>query len=426
VIELPEQYHSLYSTKKPIIILTGGRGGGKSFQSSLFEKRLSYEAGHVMLHARYTMTSAEKSIIPEFRQKIEIEGDEKYFNVTNKEIVNTFSGSKIIFSGIKTSSGNQTATLKGIQGLTTFIVDEAEEWVNDEEFIKLMGSIRTKGVQNRIIIVMNPTSIDHWIYKMFFEKTNEIKQVTDEFGTFDIEMSTHPDVEHIHTTYLDNLDNLDESFFKFRDRLKDYNPDSYANVIMGAWARQTEGVLFPKNELNYFNPNEKYEFESSLAYADIADAGNDNTSIPFGRNIEDKIYVTDVVYNPQISEITIPQLLVKAKEQKLTYIRVESNSMGAMYARELKYKSNDNFEVLQAHSSTNKHTRIIMDAGFIKKHFVFISPEYQSEEYRNFFNEFTQYNIDPKLNKNRHDDGADSLSGLAIFVRAMLNHLYEY
>jgi hypothetical protein len=67
-----------------------------------------------------------------------------------------------------------------------------------------------------------------------------------------------------------------------------------------------------------------------------------------------------------------------------------------------------------------------MDAGFIKKHFVFISPEYQSEEYRNFFNEFTQYNIDPKLNKNRHDDGADSLSGLAIFVRAMLNHLYDY
>lgn len=426
MIDVPEIYEALYTTDKPVIILTGGRGGGKSFQSTLFEKRLSYEEGHTILHARYTMTSAEKSIIPEFKQKLEIEEDEHNFKVTSKEIINTFSGSKIIFSGIKTSSGNQTATLKGIQGLTTFIVDEAEEWVNDEEFIKLMGSIRTKGVQNRIIIVMNPTSIEHWVYKMFFENTHEIKQVTDEFGTFDIEMSTHEDVEHIHTTYLDNIEHLDESFFKFRDRLKDYNPDSYGNVIMGAWARQTEGVLFPKSELNYFNPNESHEFESSVAYADIADAGNDNTSVPFGRNINDKIYLTDVVYNPNISEITIPQILVKAKEQQLNYIRVESNSMGAMYARTLESESNDSFQVLRAHSSTNKHTRIIMDAGFIKKHFVFISPEHQSEEYRNFFNELTQYNIDPVLNKNRHDDGADSISGLAIFIRAMLPHVYDY
>ena len=424
--EIPEAYEPLYTTKKPIILVTGGRGSAKSFNSTLFEKNLSYEAGHTMLHARYTMTSAEKSIIPEFRQKVEMDGDEKYFNITSKEITNKFSGSKIIFSGIKTSSGNQTAMLKGIQGLTTFIVDEAEEWVNDDEFIKLMGSIRTKGVQNRIIIVMNPTSIDHWVYKMFLENNNEIKTIKDEFGTFDVEMSTHPDVEHIHTTYLDNQKHLDESFFKFRDRLNVYAPDTYANVIMGAWARQTEGVLFPRNELNYFNPNESYEFESSIAYADIADAGNDNTSIPFGRNIGDKIYITDVVYNPNISTVTIPLLMVKAKENELKYIRVESNSMGAMYAREVESLANDKFQVLRAHSSTNKHTRIIMDAGFIKKHFVFISPEYQSEEYRNFYNEFTQYNIDPKLNKNRHDDGADSLSGLAILIRAMLNHLYDY
>jgi PBSX family phage terminase large subunit len=370
------------------------------------------------------MTSASKSILPEFNQKLDMEQDHHYFDITAKEVHNKFSGSKIIFSGIKTSSGNQTASLKGIQGLTTFIVDEAEEWVSDEEFLKLRGSIRTKGVQNRIIIVMNPSDVDHWIYKMFIEKTHKIRTVKDEFGTYDVQISTHPEVEHIHTTYLDNLEHLDESFHKFRKDLYDYQPDNYANIVMGEWATQQEGALFPKNELRYFNPNENYEFETSLAYADIADEGTDSTSVPFSRNIGSDIYITDVLFSPLTSEYTIPLVIQKGKEQQLKYIRVESNAMGAMYSRNLSNQCNGSFEVLTARSTTNKHTRIMMDAGFIKRHCVFIAPEYQSEEYKAFMKELCIYNKDPQINKGKHDDAPDSMSGLAIFIRGMLPHLY--
>jgi phage terminase large subunit len=114
ILKVPDVYKPLYTTEKPIIIVTGGRGSGKSFQSSLFIKRLTYEKNHVILYSRYTMTSAEKSIIPEFTDKMERENDFKYFDITAKEINNKYSGSRIIFSGIKTSSGNQTANLKTI------------------------------------------------------------------------------------------------------------------------------------------------------------------------------------------------------------------------------------------------------------------------------------------------------------------------
>lgn len=50
-----------------------------------------------------------------------------------------------MFRGIRTSSGNQTAKLKSIQGLTTFVCDEAEEWNSEEDFDKLVLSIRQKG-----------------------------------------------------------------------------------------------------------------------------------------------------------------------------------------------------------------------------------------------------------------------------------------
>lgn len=426
MLEVPLPYHKLYTTKKPIILITGGRGSGKSFQSTLFEKRLSYEAGHTILHARYTMKNAETSIIPEFQDKIDREEDNKYFDIKRTQILNKFSGSKILFSGIKVTSGNQTANLKGIQGLTTFIVDEAEEWTSDEEFLKLRGSIRTKGVQNRIIIVMNPTDIEHWVYKMFIEKTHEIKTIEDEFGSYEVEISTHPEVEHIHTTYLDNLEHLNESFYKFRKNLFEYKEDDYGNIIMGEWARQQEGVLFPKKELRYFNPNEKHEFETSIAYADIADEGTDSTSIPIGRNKDNSkdIYITDVVFSKLTSEHTIPMFLSKSKEQDVKYIRVESNSMGAMYSRNLRDKVENDMQVLTARSTTNKHTRILMDKGFILKHCVFIAEEFQSEEYKAFMKELCIYNQDPELNKGKHDDAPDSLQGLVNFIRGVLPHVY--
>lgn len=63
------------------------------------------------------------------------------------------TGSRIMFRGIKTSSGNQTAKLKSIQGITTFVCDEAEEWTSEEEFDKIMLSIRKKGIQTALSLL---------------------------------------------------------------------------------------------------------------------------------------------------------------------------------------------------------------------------------------------------------------------------------
>ena len=46
----------------------------------------------------------------------------RLFKVTASQVINTQTGSDIIFSGIKTSSGNQTAKLKSIQGINCIII----------------------------------------------------------------------------------------------------------------------------------------------------------------------------------------------------------------------------------------------------------------------------------------------------------------
>jgi phage terminase large subunit len=412
LIKVEEAYKPLYTTKKPIILITGGRGSAKSFNVSLFCKRLTYEKNHLILFTRYTMTSAEKSVIPEFSDKIDREGDYVYFDITNKEITNKLTSSVIVFSGIKTSSGNQTANLKSISGLTTFVVDEMEEWRDETEFDKIRLSIREIKVQNRTICVMNPCDISHFIYQKYILNNHKIINI----DGVDVEISTHPDVEHIHTTYLDNIQNLSKEFLNEVEQIKKTDLRKYAEVIIGSWSRVREGVLLKSDELKYFNPNEKMDYETSIAYADIADEGVDCTSVSFFRGIETDIFLTDVIHSRLTSEYTIPMVIEKSKTNKVKYIQVESNSMGAMYSRTLRQKANW-LDVIPIRNTTNKHTRILMEIGFIKKNVRFVSPEFQSDEYKKFMFELTNYNEDSK--KNKHDDAIDSLSGACRFYRNM-------
>lgn len=246
MIHSQDVYDPLYTDKNHFIyLITGGRGSAKSFNGSTFIERLTFEAGHVILYSRYTMVSANVSIIPEIKEKIELDETEKYFTIANNDVINNFSGSKILFRGIKTSSGNQTAKLKSIKGLTTFVCDEAEEWVSEDDFDKIVLSIRQKGIQNRVIIIMNPSDVNHFIYKKYIEKTHRFVNI----DGVDVQISTHPSVLHIHTTYFNNIENLSNEFLEEINRMKETDPKKYAHVVIGRWADIAAGVIFKKIEI---------------------------------------------------------------------------------------------------------------------------------------------------------------------------------
>lgn len=286
-------YLPLYTNKdKFIILITGGRGSGKSFNASTFIERLSFEEGHTILYSRYTMTSASISVIPEFHEKIEIDGTDQFFDVSKTDITNILSGSRILFRGIKTSSGNQTAKLKSIQGLTTFVCDEAEEWVSEKDFEKIMLSIRQKGIQNRVIIIMNPSDVNHFIYKKYIEKTHELVNI----DGVDVQISTHPSVLHIHTTYLDNLDNLGEEFLKEIDQMKVDDPKKYAHVVIGRWADIAEGVIFKKIEIVDEIPNHVKKRGLGVDYGYT----NDPTGIVDCGFTDNDLYLDEVCYKTRM------------------------------------------------------------------------------------------------------------------------------
>lgn len=223
--EINSKFKPLYTDKSRYFILTGGRGSSKSFSVSDFIVRLLLEQGHTVLFTRYTLTSAHISIIPEFVDKINRLGLSELFQITKTEITCT-NGSKIIFRGIQTSSGNQTANLKSIQGVTTWVIDEAEELTDESTFDKIDESIRVKHLQNRVILILNPVTSAHWIYKRFFEHGKQ------------------DNTTYIHTTYLDNIKNLSDSFIQKAEELKQKNQDKYNHRFLGQWLDQADGVVF--------------------------------------------------------------------------------------------------------------------------------------------------------------------------------------
>ncbi len=257
MITLNNKYKPLFENDTRYFIITGGRGSSKSFGVGTFTNLLSFEQGHKILFTRQTMTSAHLSIIPEFQEKIDLMEMNSFFSVNKSEIKNNQSNSEIIFRGIKTSSGDQTANLKSLQGVTTWILDEAEELTDEITFDKINLSIRQKGKQNRVILILNPATKEHWIYKRFFES----RGVQEGFN------GIKDDVTYIHTTYLDNYDNLDISFINEVERIKETNPNKYQHQILGGWLNKAEGVVYSNWSIGKFEEHSKVVFGQDYGFS---------------------------------------------------------------------------------------------------------------------------------------------------------------
>ena len=256
MVDINEKYQPLFYNKdKRYHIVTGGRGSGKSFAVTLFLVLLTEQANEVILFTRYTLVSAHISIIPEFLGMIELLGWEDRFTVTKEAVINNNTGSKILFKGLKTSSGTQTANLKSLSGVTCWVLDEAEELIDETVFDKIDLSVRSKNSQNRVIMILNPTTSEHFIYKRWFEQGQKDNTC------------------YIHTTYLDNKDNLDQSILHEIEEMKISNPKKYDHVILGGWLERLEGVVFENWQ--------KGEFDTSIPVMYGMDFGfsNDPTTL---------------------------------------------------------------------------------------------------------------------------------------------------
>lgn len=176
-----------------------------------------------------------------------------------------------------------------------------------------------------------------------------------------------------------------------------------------------EGLLFPTDELRYFNgvlPDG--EPDRKLMVMDIAWGGGDFTACPIAYVYGDAVFIPDLVFNNGDKTVTRPEVVGKIIQHKINVVRGEANNGGDEYCdvvdiqlRQQGYHCSVRSQ--RAPSGQSKLSRIIQYAPDIKR-FYFLDEKHQSKEYKAFMEQVTMFT---QLGKVPHDDAPDSLAQLA-------------
>lgn len=205
--------------------------------------------------------------------------------------------------------------------------------------------------------------------------------------------------------YLDMKDSIDDATWNAKYMGKPY---------------VREGLLFPADELNYYNGVLPDGEPTVLAVCDVAWGGGDSLAMPFAYIYGDDVYIHDVIFNRGDKEVTRPVVIGRIMQHKPHKVRFEANSGGHEYAnivddglREKGFHTNIISKKAPPASKSalgsGKMARIIQFAPDIKR-FHFIEEGHRSKEYRAFMNELTMM---VQTGVNAHDDSGDSLAMLA-------------
>ena len=176
-----------------------------------------------------------------------------------------------------------------------------------------------------------------------------------------------------------------------------------------------EGLIFPIDELEYYNGVLPDGDCLTAAACDVAWGGGDSLSMPFGKLFgsadDGPIYIPDWIFNKGDKYVTKPLVVAKTMQQKPNMVRFEANNGGDEYAedvdrllREQGFKTN--IPWAKASNQVGKMAKIIQYAPDIKRRFRFLKPELQSDEYKDAMEELGMLT---QVGKNEHEDSADGL-----------------
>lgn len=214
-------------------VVLGGRGSAKSFTVSTALINRTYDDDGTILFTRFTLVNAEVSILPEFVDKITRLGIQSDFRMKGNDLINVKTGGRILFRGIKTSNGINTAALKSIPKLKMWVNDESEELVDETVFDTIDLSIRYAAVPAEVWLVANPPDIDHFLYRRFFKQK----------GIEDVWNGVKDDVTYIWTTYLTNP-HLPAEYVALAEKSKAVDMAYYEHVWLGHFAAHKEGLIY--------------------------------------------------------------------------------------------------------------------------------------------------------------------------------------
>lgn len=243
-LEFSAKYQPLFNTKARYIDLWGGRGRGGSFTGTQYALHLltcpAYFRGYFM---REIFSDVRESLWRDFKDRI-AENEtlsEADFDINESQMTACYkpTGNMIISKGFKKSSGNRTAKLKSIAGATHVFIEEFDE-ISESDFNQLDDSLRTVKGNIQVVRIFNPPPKGHWVWR----KSYTLQDHPQFTGYFTAVPKNDPSLLSIHSTFRDNLANLNESFVNKLMSYKETDPDYYHLMVEGLISEGAKGRIY--------------------------------------------------------------------------------------------------------------------------------------------------------------------------------------
>ena len=205
-------------------------------------------------------------------------------------------------------------------------------------------------------------------------------------------------------------------FFKDQEAIMD--PISYKCLYKNE-PIEREGLLYHDEDLRRFASLPIREPDAILGICDVKNKGTDFMFLPCMLQYGTDYYLTDCIcddntdYGVQYERLS--DLIVNTNMQQCEF---ESNSGGDRVSYEvnkLVEEKGGRCNITDKPTETNKETRIIVNADWVKKHVLFRTKENYSpkEDYGIMMSWLVTYSV---VGKNVHDDVPDGLANFALYV----------
>jgi phage terminase large subunit len=207
-------YWNFFEDRNRIRLLYGSAGSGKSFYitQEMLYKILTQEKQNFLVIRKVGVTlrnscfALTEQIISEFEFSSLFR-----INKTDLSITCIHNGNMIIYKGMDDREKIKSVTARnGV--ITSILIEEATE-ISIDDFNQL--NVRLRGLSKipfQIILLFNPISVNHWLYKEFFLKKSFQKNydVTILKTTFKQNDFIDPDYKNVLESYKD----IDEQFYR--------------------------------------------------------------------------------------------------------------------------------------------------------------------------------------------------------------------
>lgn len=235
---------------------------------------------------------------------------QRYFDVTvdmNKEY-HFQNGSCIMFR-----HGAEMEVLKNLN-LSIFMIEQAEEFENEEAFTFLRDRLRRENASYRQGIIIANTNGHNWIWRMW--KNNKS---SDDFDLYE-------------ATTFDNEEHLPKDFIEDLKRMERESPNHYQRYVMNSWEEvDAADLLLPYHIIEAATQKSFFPEGQKILSCDVARFGDDETVINILQKANGgwkEIYLQG--FKGQDTTQTVGRIIDLRRESRTNYHVIDDIGVGCL------------------------------------------------------------------------------------------------